>query len=51
MEEIDGDYVNTAMDRLVKNDVHYRYGPPFVQVVYLIGALLLSVFPHAAFCP
>ena len=25
VEEIDGSYVNTAMDRLVKNDVHYRY--------------------------
>lgn len=25
VEEIDASYVNTAMDRLVKNDVHYRY--------------------------
>ena len=24
VEEIPIDYVNTAMDRLVKNDVHYR---------------------------
>ncbi|CAL5224213.1 g6859 [Coccomyxa viridis] len=25
VEEIDASYVNTAMDRLVKNDVHYRF--------------------------
>ena len=26
VEEIPIDYVNTAMERLVKNDVHYRQG-------------------------
>ena len=25
VEEIPMDYVNTAMERLVKNDVHYRF--------------------------
>ena len=25
VEEIDIDYVNKAMDRLLKNDVHYRF--------------------------
>ncbi len=25
VEEVPMDYVNTAMERLVKNDVHYRF--------------------------
>lgn len=25
IEEITMDYINTAMERLVKNDVHYRF--------------------------
>lgn len=32
------DYVNTAMDRLVKNDVHYRWVQPLLQINAQAGA-------------
>ncbi len=47
VEEIDASYVNTAMDRLVKNDVHYRCFPQ--AFVYLAIFALFLLLQHELF--